>query len=422
MIKSLRTTGWILAICAPLVTSWAVQTADEEYQAVAEEYIRGYLAARPLLGTQLGLHEYDGKIADYSRLSLDAELARLRRFDDRLKKFDLDKLSPRQSIDLRILQAAIRNELFLRQDLAVFEHNPIVYARAADLNIYISRNFASLEDRAHSIALIESQVPNIMIAAKTNLAPVLPKPFVELAIQIAKASADFLRENLTAALADVRDGRIKAEFEDSNRRAAAALVDYALWLERERLPKATPDFAIGEEKFRRMLTETELVDVPPAKILEIGLARLKQEQAIFAEAARQIDPNKPAIEVFKAIQKEHPAPGNLVSDAAKNLEQIRKYVISEHLVTIPSDVRPQVKETPQYRKGNVICIHGYSRAIRKTRDRGLLLRHPDGKRLDGKAKGGMADRFQPLHFRHRVDSRSLSRSLRAIPPPQRFLD
>src|SRR3977135_2927128 len=77
-------------------------TPDEEYTALAEEYIKGYLAAPPLLGTALGLHEYDGKISDYSPLSLDAELSRLHRFDDRLSKFDLTKLGQRQSIDLHI--------------------------------------------------------------------------------------------------------------------------------------------------------------------------------------------------------------------------------------------------------------------------------------------------------------------------------
>src|SRR6202047_2808672 len=117
----------IIAICLPLAYAFG-GTPDEEYQTVAEEYIKGYLNARPLLGTSLGLHEYDGKISDYSRLSLDAELSRLRRFDDRLKKFDLGKLSQRQSIDLRILQAAIRQEIFQRQDLSIFERNPMVYA------------------------------------------------------------------------------------------------------------------------------------------------------------------------------------------------------------------------------------------------------------------------------------------------------
>ena len=59
------------AVCLPS-SAFALQTPDQEYEAVAEEFIKGYFAARPLLGTSLGLHEYDGKISDYSRLALDA--------------------------------------------------------------------------------------------------------------------------------------------------------------------------------------------------------------------------------------------------------------------------------------------------------------------------------------------------------------
>ena len=350
MMKALRRVFLIIAFCLPAALGLAVQTPDAEYEAVAEEYIKSYLAARPLLGTSLGFHEYDGKISDYSRLSLDAELSRLRRFDDRLKKFDLAKLSQRQSIDLRILQAAIKNEIFQRQDMAIFERDPAVYARAGDVNVYIKRNFAPLEDRVHNIVLIESQLPNVIIAAKTNLDPVLPKPYVELAIQIARGSADFLKKNLVEAVKDLKDDRIKADFQDSNRKAAAALTDYAAWLEREKLPKATADFALGEEKYQRMLADTELVNLPPAKVLELGLAKLKEEQDAFAAAAKIIDPDKPAIEVFKQIQSEHPKPDTLIPDVAKNLEQIRKYISARKVVTIPSEVRAQVKETPQYRR------------------------------------------------------------------------
>src|SRR5436305_12762286 len=164
----------VAAVCSPAAHCFAARTADAEYEAVAEEYIKSYLAARPLQGTALGLHEYDGKITDYSRLALDAELSRLRRFDDRLAKFDPSKLSPRQSIDLRILQAAVKKELFQMQDMSIFERNPMVYARAADLNIYVQRNFAPLEDRVRSLVAIESQIPNILIAARTNLNEVLP--------------------------------------------------------------------------------------------------------------------------------------------------------------------------------------------------------------------------------------------------------
>jgi uncharacterized protein (DUF885 family) len=327
---------------------FAAQTQDAEYGAVAEEYVKTYLAAHPLQGTALGFHEYDGKISDYSRLALDAELSRLRRFDDRLAKFDPAKLSSRQAVDLRILQAAVKRGLFEMQDMSVFERNPMVYARAGDVNVYIKRNFAPLEDRVRSIVAIESQIPNILIAARTNLDEKLPKPFVELAIQIARGSADFLKKDLVAAVSGLKDEQLRVAFQAANRIAARALSDYATWLEREKLAKATLDFALGEEKFGRFLAQTELVDLPPQKVLEIGMAQLKAEQEAFAEAAKKIDPNKPAIEVFKQIQSEHPASDKLIPDIAKDLDKLRKYVVSRRLVGIPSEIRAKVKQTPQY--------------------------------------------------------------------------
>ena len=166
-------------------------TPDGELDSVAEEFIRGYLAAHPLQAVALGFHEYDGRINDFTRLSIDAELARLRRFDERLKKFDIAKLSPRAAIDLRLLQTAIHRELFQILNLGIYERNPMTYARAIEVNTYVKRNFAPIEDRVRSIVTIENQAPNIVIAAKTNLTDVLSKPHVELAIQIARGAPNF---------------------------------------------------------------------------------------------------------------------------------------------------------------------------------------------------------------------------------------
>ena len=323
---------------------------DAELEVVTEEYIRGYLAARPLHATALGFHEYDGRINEHTRLAIDAELARLRRFDDRLKKFDLAKLSPRSGIDLRLVQAAIKKDLFFMQELAIYEHNPMSYANAIDVGVYIKRKYTPIEDRVRSIIVVENQAPNIMIAAKTNLAEVLPKPHVELAIQIARGASEFLKKDLIEGLTDLKDENLRAAFMQSNRRAAAALADYAAWLEKEKLPKARPEFAIGEEKYQRFLAETELIDLPAAKILELGLAELKKEQEIFAEAARKIDETRPAPVVYKQIQSDHPTAENLIPEMAKRLDAVRKFVTDRKLVTIPSEVRPQVKTTPQDRR------------------------------------------------------------------------
>ncbi|MEO8440831.1 MAG: DUF885 domain-containing protein [Spartobacteria bacterium] len=326
----------------------ATKKADGEFDTAALNFISGYLAARPLQGVALGFHQYDGKIGDFSRLAIDAEIERLKRFQDQFSKLDASKLSKRANIDRRILLAALAGELFQLQDMGIFDRNPMTYAGAIDVNIYIKRDFKPLEDRLRDIITIEDQAANIMTAAKTNLGPALPKPYIELAIQIANGSADFLEKDLIAAVKDLNDEPLMAAFQDANKKAAAALRDYAAWLTKERLPKATADFAVGTEKYQKMLAATELVDLPPEKVLAIGLQRLKEEQAIFANAAKIIDPKKNPIEVFKQIQKEHPKPGELITGVAKDLDQIRQWVLDHHIVGIPSDVRATVTETPQF--------------------------------------------------------------------------
>ena len=347
-MKRLRLTAFalVLALAAPL---WADPgPADNEFEKVAEEYIKGWLAAHPITATQLGIHDFDGRIGDFTRLALDAELSRLKRFDERLKRFDPAKLTPDKAIDLRILHAAIRKDLFDFQATNAFENNPMIYAQAVDVNVYIKRNFAPLEDRVRSIITIENQVPNLMIAAKTNLAQVLPKPFVELAIQIARGNADFLKKDLVEALKDLKDERLRAAFNAANRKAWMALTDYANWLERDRLPKAIGEWALGEQKYRQMLAETELINMEPAKILEIGMAELKREQAAFEAAAKIIDPSRPAHEVFKDVKKDHPTPESLIADTTKTLEAIREFVVKKDLVTIPSKERAKVEATPKF--------------------------------------------------------------------------
>ena len=352
-MKSLRCLIVMLALSLVMATpalpeAVETQKADADFDKLVLDFIGGYLSARPLQGVALGFHQYDGKIGDYSRLAIDAEVERLKRFQDQFNKIEAGKLSKQADIDRRILLAAIAGELFQIQDMGIFEKNPMTYARAIDINLYIKRDFKPLEDRVRDIVTIEDQTANIVTAGKTNLADVLPKPYVELAIQIANGSADFLEKDLAAAVKDVPDEPLMAAFRDANKKAAAALHDYAAWLTKEKLPKATAEFALGATKYQQMLANTELVDLPPDKILAIGLQRLKEEQQAFANAAKIIDPKKQPIDVFKEVQNEHPKPGELIPDVAKDLDQIRQYVLDHHIVAIPSDVRPTVTATPQF--------------------------------------------------------------------------
>ena len=120
---------------------------DAAFEKLSEEYLKGYLTWRPQTGTYLGLHEYDGKITDYSKASIDAELARLKEYDQKFSKVDSASLSKKKYYDLQMLKLAVKNEIFGIEDLHYFTQNPMAYAGAIDVNIYIKRNFAPLNSK-----------------------------------------------------------------------------------------------------------------------------------------------------------------------------------------------------------------------------------------------------------------------------------
>jgi uncharacterized protein (DUF885 family) len=328
----------------------AASSGDAAFHRAADEFIAGYLAWRPDTGTSLGLHEYDGRVTDFRSASLSAELARLKRFDRTLSEMQTASLSKNARYDLRILQTAINGELFKFEDLESYSSNPMTYAGAIDLNIYVKRDFAPLDRRVKSIIAIENQSGQIFAAARANLNASLPKPFVETAIEIANGSADFLSNDLVIALREVKNEALMTEFKAANAKTVAELRAYAEWLKTEKLPKADANYAIGREKFQKMLRGGELIDLTPEQILELGLKELRREQQVFADTAKKIDPTKDPVEVYRAIQREHPTADNLIPDTRKTLEAIRQFVVDRRIVVIPSEVRVLVEETPQYRR------------------------------------------------------------------------
>jgi len=350
MKKAWFLSGLLLAGCVqlPEPSSPRMKDGDAAFSRLADEYISGYLAWRPQTGTSLGFHEYDGKLTDFNRPSLDAELARLKSFDQRLAALDTNNLSPQALYDYRILRGAIQREIFGFEQMQIHSLNPMTYAGVLDVNIYIKRNFAPLKDRVRSITAILNQAPNVMAAARSNLAESLPRPQTETAIDEANGAVDFLSKDLVEALKGVKDEKLMAQFNSANQQAIAALKQYVVYLKEQKLPKANDHYALGREKYIELLRYGEMVTLSPEQLLEIGTRELQRKQQVFAEAARQIDPTKKPVEVFQAIQKDHPTAQNLIPDTAKDLGAIRQFVIDRKIVTIPSSVPATVLETPQF--------------------------------------------------------------------------
>lgn len=325
----------------------AAANTDSVFVKLTDEYLNGYFTFNPDNATYLGLHEYDRYKRDYSKAALEAELKRLKEYEQKLVGIG-DSISSAASFDYRILLSNIRQEIFSFEDLGVYTKNPMTYAGAINLNIYIQRDFAPLAERVQSIIAIEDQVPALFAAARENLEDSVARPYVETAILIANGTADFMENELAAALKDFNDAPLKASFNASNKKAINELRSFAQWLQKEKLPKAHNHYAIGKENYEKMLLFNEMLTMSPEQILEMGMAELKKEQELFAQVAKKINPKKKAIDVFEDLKKEHPSPEQLIPEAKKNLEAIRQFLVDKKIITIPSEERVMLTETPQY--------------------------------------------------------------------------
>lgn len=348
---------WLLVTCFILTGMLACTnsetgkentSADSSFKAFSDRFLKDYFHLHPSLAVSLGFHDYDGQLTNYSKDSLDSELASLKSYYQELNSIDTVALSTKMYSDYRLLKMAIGYEIFGFEDVRVYNHNPMTYAGAADINLYVKRDYAPLAERLQHIISVENLLPGVFEAARINLDDSLPKPYIETAISIAEGSISFLKGDLLVAIKDVKDDPLLSRFKAANEKAIAATNGFISWLKKEKLPKANENYAIGRDNYRKMLLYSEDITMTPEEILEAGLAELKKEQDRFNHLAHIIDPSKKPLDVLDEVQKDHPPADSLISSARKDLEIIRQFIVDKNIVTMPSEVRVQVKETPKY--------------------------------------------------------------------------
>src|SRR5262249_57133510 len=87
----------------------------------------------------------------------------------------------------------------------------------------------------------------------------------------------------------------------------------------------------------------------------------------FLATARQIDPKRTPKEVLALLTDDHPQPDDLVGATRATIERTRKFLIDKKIVTVPSEVRPTIKETPAFMRTGGFASLDKPRAYEQTR-------------------------------------------------------
>lgn len=177
-----------------------------------------------------------------------------------------------------------------------------------------------------------------------------PRLWTEIALQQAAGTRGFFETTLTEAFAPVEDAALQKAFAEERARVLAALDAYVRLLREDLLPRSHGDFAIGEALYRQKLAYDEGVTERIDDLLAWGREELARTQAQFTEVAARLGPGKPPMQVYRELGQDHPAPEQLVPTTRATLERIRQFLVDRDLITVPSEVRAQVAETPAFNR------------------------------------------------------------------------
>lgn len=335
---------------APPAPSSASGT-DPAFARFVDDYFDSRFASRPTEGTSAGFHQYDARMPDVSRAAIAKRIGELKSLLTRLQAFDRGKLPFDDAIDAAAIEGQIRSALLDLETLRMWEKNPMQYAGLAGFAVYdlMKRDFAPAPERLRSAVARIRAVPAICEAGKANVGNP-PKEFTALAIRMAKGATGFLEGAVAAWAKDSAggDAALLQEFTEANTKAVAAVGDFAAWLEKDLAPRSNGRYAIGEANFAAKLRYDDMIEIPLSEVLARGEANLAKDHARFVETARKIDPSKTPAEVMKSLSDEHPTAEGLIQSVAASLESARQFLVDKEIVTIPSEVRPKVAETPPF--------------------------------------------------------------------------
>lgn len=329
----------------------AIAQPASPFETFVDEYYSMLFELDPNQATYAGIHDHDRKIADFSAANIARRLATLKKLQERLKALMAGKLSEAEAIDAATLDHAIRAEILEIETVRDWKRNPVVYlGRPAEgIDLLMKRSFAPPADRLKAIIGRLQATPALLAAMKANIENP-PKEFTDLGIIVAKGSVGFFRNDLPtwAKTAAGPDEKLLAEFEAANKTVIQEYEAAAKWLETDLLPRSKGNYAIGADAFIKKLEAEEMLDIPLDKLLAIGEANLKRDQEAFIATAKKIDPKRTPTEVLTLLSEDFPKPDDLVAATRGTIERTRKFLIDKKIVTVPSEVRPTIAETPPF--------------------------------------------------------------------------
>jgi len=318
----------------------------KEFEKTEEELFYGFLERYPIMGTRLGLHQYDDLMPEGSLAAMNEHLDFMKKSKAKLEAFKSKSLPEDKALDRDVGIYQLDLMLFFNDELKVWECMPSAPDIVGESIYHIfARDYAPFRDRLRSITKRLEKSPKYIEDSKEQIT----RP-VKLWVDITIDSTTFL-----PGLFDIIIGTAKDKVPERDIKTLVNAIEatknsfseYKDWLT-DLSSKAKEDYVLSDEQFAKLL-RLRKINLSAEEILAIGKDYYEREKKKIISMLNEQGLAPTPQSVRDLLGAKHPKDfEETIAMYRKSIEDSKKFVIKEDLATMPPDEELIVMETPSY--------------------------------------------------------------------------
>jgi uncharacterized protein (DUF885 family) len=300
----------------------------------------------PVNATYIGIHTYDGTLADFSEKSVKAVIKKLTDYEKALFKYKSANLSKHDRINYKLLKSNVDIALLDLKQIKWHKKSPQLYVNEAVDGLYLLllSKHASLADKLDDIISRMNSVKQLMYTAQINIKS--PPPlYIELVDESLESGISFYRDvagELMKQFPERADEILKA-----STLAREAMNDFLIYLT-EIKPGSEKSFAIGKNNYDYKLKHEYFLNYDADSLLKIGQALYKEANKNYKDYEKLIsskqEPKNEQSFVPQSVNRQ-----DVLDYYNWEINQVKLFLEKSEIVSLPKKLAPVTAiETPPF--------------------------------------------------------------------------
>jgi uncharacterized protein (DUF885 family) len=322
-------------------------TVNNAFDQLQQEYYQAWFRFHPEEAASVGLEAYAGLLKTYNEDDIGALISLDQKMHSALDEIDAEALDQDRYIDYQLMKSAVSVELHDLQELDWRYRNPLAYVPVGAVYQLLIH---PVPDVQKAIKHRLEAIPGYLRGARTLLS-LMPDRVVAVWLQSAveqcEVGADFIRNLGRHPLISEKftnPARLQPLFDD----ASHALDEFAHFLQHDIAPQAAGNFAVGRDRFNRLLHENHFLDVEADTVLAFGEKLFAETEAELKAQAESMQAGADTSTLLQQIKQQHPRPEQLLDSYRKRMREASKWLHKHDLVTMPETESLHIQDTPEF--------------------------------------------------------------------------